>query len=75
MIVTVSSVFLLPLLGTLAVMFACWLYYNWRQPARVKSIHDNIYRCRDCGHVYVDRRHVPLSRCEMCGFMNEAVKR
>lgn len=34
-----------------------------------------IYRCESCGHVYEDTRNVPLSSCDRCGTLNEAVRR
>ena len=45
---------------------------RWRQRHRR---HPLIYSCGECGHVYEDDRHVPLSACPRCGRLNEAVRR
>jgi hypothetical protein len=64
------------LLVHLAVVFAATLFYavrrvRWTARRRAAPF---IFRCSVCGHVYLDRRNVPMSECEKCGNMNESVK-
>lgn len=60
----------------LSVVFAVSLYYGMRHvrwtPRRRAA--PFIFRCSVCGHVYLDRRNVPMAECEKCGNMNESVK-
>ena len=64
------------LLANLGLVFAATLYYAARgfrrRPRRRASPY--VFRCAVCGHVYLDRRNVPMSECEKCGAMNESVK-
>ena len=64
------------LLANLGLVFAATLYYAVRglrrKPRRRASPY--VFRCSVCGHVYLDRRNVPMSECEKCGSMNESVK-
>ena len=68
------------MLGFLAVnlsmVFAATLYYSVRGYRRMPRHRAApfIFRCSACGHVYVDRRNVPMSECGKCGAMNESVK-
>ena len=68
--------FLLFLAANLAVVFAAAVFYavrrqRWLPRRRVAPF---IFRCTVCGHVYLDRRNVPMAECEKCGAMNESVK-
>jgi hypothetical protein len=71
----VSNLILIPMIFTLDGMFLCWIFYWLSGPAIEKTSRQNIYRCKVCRHVYVDKRHVPLSRCGRCGCLNESIKR
>jgi rubrerythrin len=46
-----------------------------RRPAAPRPPRAHIYRCDQCGHVYVDARAVPISRCPSCRTLNEAIRR
>lgn len=64
------------LLANLAVVFAATLYYSvrgYRRQPRHRAA-PFIFRCAVCGHVYLDRRNVPMAECDKCGNMNENVK-
>ena len=64
------------LVANLSVVFAATLYYavrRYRRRPRRRAA-PFIFRCSVCGHVYVDRRNVPMSECGKCGAMNENVK-
>ena len=67
---------LLLLVANLSVVFAATLYYSVRRYRRMprRRAAPLIFRCSVCGHVYVDRRNVPMSECGKCGAMNESVK-
>ena len=43
----------------------------WYPHAKTK----NLFRCKDCSHVYVDDHEVPLSSCPRCKSLNKAFKR
>lgn len=60
----------------LAVVFGATLYYAVRRHRRTPRRHAApfIFRCSACGHVYMDRRNVPMAECGKCGAMNENVK-
>ena len=64
------------LIANLSVVFAATVYYSvrgrWRLPRRRAA--PFIFRCAVCGHVYLDRRNVPMAECGRCGTMNENVK-
>ncbi|MFH0880285.1 MAG: hypothetical protein V2A34_11280 [Lentisphaerota bacterium] len=67
---------LIPMVFTLVMLMAGWLYYAIRQGKTIRRpTRSRIYRCLGCGHVYVDERDVPLARCPRCSGMNEAVRR
>ncbi|HAL91915.1 MAG TPA: hypothetical protein DCM68_02685, partial [Verrucomicrobia bacterium] len=64
------------LVANLSVVFAATLYYavrryRWTPRHRAAPF---IFRCSVCGHVYLDRRNVPMAECGKCGTMNESVK-
>ncbi len=62
--------------ANLALVFVVTLYYAVRRYRRLprRRAAPFIFRCAACGHVYLDRRNVPLAECEKCGAMNESVK-
>ena len=64
------------LLANLSVVFAATLYYSVRGYRRMPRHRAApfIFRCSVCGHVYMDRRNVPMAECGKCGAMNESVK-
>ena len=60
----------------LAAVFAITLYYFLRRIA-ARPRHAGtpaFFRCRGCGHVYVDHRNVPMAECEKCGTMNDSIR-
>ncbi len=64
------------LIANLALIFAATLYYfmrrfRWTPRPRAAPY---VFRCSVCGHVYLDRRNVPMAACGQCGNMNECVK-
>ena len=64
------------LIANLSAVFAATLYYSVRGHRRMSRHRATpfIFRCSVCGHVYVDRRNVPMAECGKCGAMNENVK-
>ena len=64
------------LVANLSVVFAATLYYAVRRYRRTPRRHaaPYVFRCSVCGHVYMDRRNVPMAECGKCGTMNENVK-
>lgn len=75
MVVSISEIFVIPMLCHLLVILFCWLYYLAREEApTLTSSRNRIYRCQVCEHVYLDARDVPLARCPRCGCLNEAVR-
>ena len=64
------------LIANLSMVFAATLYYSVRGYRRMPRHRASpfIFRCLACGHVYMDRRNVPMSECGKCGNMNESVK-
>ena len=65
--------FLVFLVANLSMVFAATLYYSVRWYRRLPRHRAApfIFRCAVCGHVYMDRRNVPMAECEKCGAMNE----
>ena len=60
----------------LAVILGAGVYYavrrvRWAPRHRAAPF---IFRCAVCGHVYLDRRNVPMAECGKCGNMNESIK-
>ncbi|MDR0993412.1 MAG: hypothetical protein LBN38_02440 [Verrucomicrobiota bacterium] len=68
--------FLLVLLVHLAGIFVLSIYYAVRRFRRLPHRREAsfVFRCSSCGHVYFDRRNVPMAECEKCGAMNENIK-
>lgn len=64
------------LAANLAAVFAATLFYSVRGRRRMprRRATPFIFRCSVCGHVYMDRRNVPMAECGKCGAMNENVK-
>jgi hypothetical protein len=64
------------LIANLSMVFAATLYYSMRGYRRMprRRAAPFIFRCSVCGHVYLDRRNVPMAECEKCGNMNENIK-
>lgn len=66
----------LPAVFALVAIFATWIYLEfrpgWPYQATQKG---HACRCRACGRVYVEPRRVPLSRCPVCGEVNETPSR
>lgn len=62
--------------ANLLLVFVATLYYavrgfRWRPRRRTAPF---VFRCSSCGHVYLDRRGVPMAECPKCGTMNEIVR-
>lgn len=72
-----SLLFVAPLTAALAVMFGVMVAYAAARERGERALRrrERLYACGSCGHVYVDRRDVPLAACPRCRTMNEAVKR
>lgn len=68
---------ILALLGVhLAILLVLSIFYvvrrlRWTPRRRATPF---IFRCSVCGHVYLDRRNVPMAECAKCGNMNESIK-
>lgn len=72
---TIEHVILVPLFVTLVgILFLGWFYRkrSYRRPLVSKA---NIFRCTECGKVYLDPRFVPVAKCPKCSALNEAIKR
>jgi hypothetical protein len=68
--------FLVPVAFALVAIFGAWIYYAARVPWPEQPLAEGrIYRCPGCGHVYVEGRDVPMSRCPRCDRLNEAIRR
>lgn len=73
--ISISALFVLPVVLSLAAISSCWLYYAVKRSAQRERHHnEKIYRCSACEMLYVDKRDVPLSPCTRCGTLNEAVR-
>lgn len=65
-----------PPVFALVAIFAAWIYYEARARWPEKPLAEGrLYRCAACGHVYVESRDVPVSRCPRCDRLNDAVRR
>jgi Zn finger protein HypA/HybF involved in hydrogenase expression len=58
----------------IAALFVLSVFYSVRLRLRRARATPSIFRCTVCGHVYFDRRNVPMSECPKCGSMNEIIK-
>lgn len=75
MTVSITTAILAGVAAALAGVVAVWIHGMIVDAvARRTSRHASIYRCDACGHVYEDSRRVPLSGCDRCGALNEAVR-
>ncbi len=76
MMFTLSGYFLLPVLLSLGMVIALWLYYTNRRPEVEKHPGEGkIYRCEHCGLVYAERRMYPVLECPRCRHPNPAIRR
>ena len=67
---------LLPLVFALVAIFGAWVYYESRHVWPEKPLAEGrLYRCAACGHVHVEARDVPVSRCPRCDRLNDAIRR
>ena len=76
--VPVSHLFAWPVILALATHALLALGYASRRRRGVRSSpwrRERLYRCGECGRVYVDRRNVPVASCPQCGALNESVRR
>ena len=75
-LLSLSNWFVALLLLNLSMVFVATLYYSMRRYRRMprNRAAPFIFRCSICGHVYLDRRNVPMAECAKCGNMNENVK-
>ncbi len=73
---SLSDWFAALLVMNLGAVFAVSLYYSVRRARWTprQRAAPQIFRCTVCGHVYLDRRNVPMAECTKCGNMNESVK-
>lgn len=58
----------------LAAIVGLVLYYGIHFRHRSNHVHETIYSCAHCGHVYAIARHRPMDHCPHCGTLNEAVR-
>lgn len=60
----------------IVAIFLLSVFYSARRRLRVRRARTTpfIFRCSVCGHVYFDRRKVPMAECPKCGNMNETIK-
>lgn len=75
-VLTLPQVLAGALWAGIATLFALSVFYSVRRRVRVRRGRSApfIFRCAVCGHVYFDRRNVPMAECPKCGNMNETVK-
>ena len=73
---SLSGWYMVFLVANLSMVFGATLYYSVRWYRRMPRHRAApfIFRCSVCGHVYMDRRNVPMAECGKCGAMNESVK-
>ncbi len=68
-----ALVFWVPPVFALVAILAAWLYYAAREEKTRKSYDPGrLYRCVNCGRLYVEPRQVPMARCPHCDHLNEA---
>lgn len=65
-----------PLSFNLVAVFGAWIYYGVVGKGRAaREIRLRIFRCANCGHVYEEKRDMPMAKCPDCKTFNEAVRR
>jgi len=68
--------FVAPVAFILVVVIGLWLYYSMRGHGQPQDSGDGkIYRCGNCGMVYVERRLYPVLECPRCHHPNTAIRR
>ncbi len=68
-----SLIFWVPPVFALVAILSAWLYYAARDEQTRKSYgQGQLYRCANCGRIYVEHRQVPMARCPGCDHLNEA---
>lgn len=73
---TLPQLMMVVVWAAITALFLLSVYYSVRRRLRERHARATpyIFRCAVCGHVYFDRRNVPMSECPKCGSMNETVK-
>ena len=73
---TLPQLMIALLWAAIASLFGLSVFYSLRRRLRERRARTTpfIFRCAVCGHVYFDRRNVPMSECPKCGNMNEIIK-
>ncbi len=73
---SIYTVFLLPAGLNLVVILLLWLYYSNRTEGLEKPVAEGrLYRCSQCGYVYIETFGRPGTECPRCGAYNDAIKR
>lgn len=74
--IPLDQIFYLPLILSCLVILGLWSVYSFaaHRAYRKAKRRAHLYRCEHCRHLYLDPREVPLTRCPLCGALNEAVR-
>lgn len=62
---------LIPFTVSLAVVTLCAVLYRIRDLIRKRKKKHYIYRCRECGYIYILSKNMPMQNCPRCGHLNE----
>jgi len=74
--VTPRTLILILLFAPLAAIALAGAWYSWRRMVsrRGEGAEASFYRCRACGHVYLDYRDGSPKPCDKCGCVNESIR-
>jgi Zn finger protein HypA/HybF involved in hydrogenase expression len=65
-----------PLAFNLVAVFGAWIYYGLVGKGKAdREVRRRIFRCAKCGHVYEEKRDMPMAKCPVCKAFNESVRR
>ena len=68
-----GDLFILYLTLVLGLLFAVWIYGDWRRKRRERVNRRNHLVCNICGVPYEDKSRAPIPPCPECGAPNERI--
>lgn len=68
------STFASPVIFALVALLAAAAFYDFTAFRRRRGVHETVYRCDFCRHIYTESHRTPLARCPKCGQQNKPVR-
>lgn len=74
MIEILDKLLRLPFAVALSALLLLALLYSIRDKLRRRREKQYIYRCKNCGYIYLFERNMPMQSCPRCGQLNDVFR-